>query len=318
MRELPLAETDTRTVDLLTDVATRYHVLGESQIVIARDLALDPSTVSRYLKRAREEGIVHVEIRRPRREHVEVGRDLAERFGLARVVVATAVPGEVDAVAAVAAGFIDGLLRTGMRLGVSWGRTLAGVIRHLRPGAVSRLSIAQLAGGVDDPLLGIQGHELVGELAELYPESRVQYLHAPAIVASVATRRALLSDPSINLALHAARHSELALVGIGQMDLGATLPRGGHVSPADWRLLEESGAVGNVNTRFFDAEGRPVARLERRTIAVEWSDLRSIPTVVGIATGIHKVEAIRGALKTRCIDMFVTDEPTATRLLVDG
>ena len=317
MKPVPQSESDVRAIDLLTAVATRYHLLGESQVEIARDLELDPSTVSRYLKRARDEGIVHVEIRPPRREHVEVGREVAQRFGLARVVVASAAPGDIDAVAAVGAGFVEGLLRTGMRLGISWGRTLASVVGHLRPGVVSKLSVAQLAGGVNDPAPGIQGHELVRELAELYPDSRVHYLHAPAIVRSVAVRRALLGDPSIHSALDAARRSDLALVGIGQMEPAATLPQGGHVSPVDWRLLVEQGAVGNMNTRFFDADGRPLAALERRTIAVEWRDLRAISTVVAVASGIEKVAAISGALRSECVDVLITDETTATRLLMD-
>lgn len=315
MKQLTQPGSGARTVDLLTDVATRYHLHGESQTKIARDLALDPSTVSRYLKRAREEGIVHVEIRPPRRERLEAGRELASRFGLDRVVVASTEPGDLQGLAAVAAGFLEGLLRSRMRLGISWGRTLGGMVRALRPGLVSQLQIAQLAGGVHDPLPGIQGHELVSELADRYPESRVQYLHAPAIVGSVAVRRAFLGDPTVQAALEAGRRSELALVGIGQIDADTTLLRGGHVSPEDWRLLVEAGAVGNVNTRFFDAAGRPVGNLDRRTIAIEWRDLRAIPTVVAIAAGAEKVAAIRGALVTGAIDVLVTDDLTANELL---
>ena len=78
------------TTDLLTDVATRYYLRDDSQVEIARELGLDPSTVSRYLKRARDEGIVHVEIRPPRQTDIDLGRALADRYGLARVIVAPA------------------------------------------------------------------------------------------------------------------------------------------------------------------------------------------------------------------------------------
>jgi DNA-binding transcriptional regulator LsrR (DeoR family) len=129
--------------------------------------------VSRHLKRAREEGLVRIEIVRPRRQNVDLGRELADRFGLARAVVAPTDPDLDVALGPVAADFVGGLLRSGLRLGVSWGRTLAAVIRHLRPGLVANLEIAQLAGGVHDPTPGIQGHELVRQLATLYPHSRV-------------------------------------------------------------------------------------------------------------------------------------------------
>ena len=309
---------EARTVDVLTEIATRYYLRDDSQVEIARDMGLDPSTVSRYLKRARDEGIVHVEIRPPRRTDIDLGRALAERYDLARVVVAPASDEDEDsgdAVAASAANFIDGVLRNGMHLGISWGRTLADVVRHLRPGAVSDLAIAQLAGGVEDPSPGIQGHELVRRLAELYPGSRVHYLHAPAIVSSDAAGAALADDRIVQAALEAGRSSELAIVGIGQMDDGATLMRGGHVGPDDWARLMARGAVGNVNTCFFDARGWPLTDLSLRTIAVDLEELRAIDTVVAVAAGAAKVDAIRGALATGAIDVLVTDEPTAAAVL---
>ncbi|MGZ6257931.1 MAG: winged helix-turn-helix transcriptional regulator, partial [Candidatus Limnocylindrales bacterium] len=115
-RPVPSAAGDVRTIDLLTEIAGRYYLQSQSQVDIARDLRLDPSTVSRYLKRARDEGIVHIEIRPPRREEVDLGRELAARYGLARAIVAPETDGLEDPLSPVAAEFVEGLLRSGMRL----------------------------------------------------------------------------------------------------------------------------------------------------------------------------------------------------------
>src|SRR5918912_1530013 len=111
---------DALGIDLLMEVATRYYLRADSQVDIARDLDLDPSTVSRYLKRARDEGIVHVEIRRPQHVEADLGRAIAARYGLSRVVVApTAATGRAEAggpvLAATGATFVEGLLRNGVR-----------------------------------------------------------------------------------------------------------------------------------------------------------------------------------------------------------
>ncbi len=307
-----------QAIDLLTDIATRAYIGEQSQIDIARDLGLDPSTVSRHLKRAREEGIVRIEIVRPRRQDVDLGRELADQLGLARAVIAPTDPDLDGALGPVAAAFVGDLLRSGMRLGVSWGRTLAAVIRHLHPGLVTNLEIAQLAGGVHDPVPGIQGHELVRRAAELFPASRVHYVHAPAIVGSTEARDMLLADRTVDAALAAARASELALVGIGQMDHASTLFLGGHVEASDWARLIEAGAVGNMNTRFFDGDGAPVELLEGRTIAITMQDLAAIPTVVAVAAGNDRAAAIRGAIATGCVDVLITDEVTAVALLGSG
>ena len=48
-------------MDLLVEIATWFYLHDWSQIQIARALELDPSTVSRYLKRAREESLTAAE-----------------------------------------------------------------------------------------------------------------------------------------------------------------------------------------------------------------------------------------------------------------
>ena len=211
---------------------------------IAKALDLDPSTVSRYLKRARDESIVQIEIRRPPRATENLEREVADRLGLGRVVVVSVGEDALASVAVAGAEHLSGLLRSRSRLGVSWGNTLGAVVRYLRPGSVDRLTIAQMAGGLDDSGPGIQGHDLVRSLGSLFPGSRLRYLHAPAIVDTPAIRDAILSDRGVREALRVAAASEVALVGVGTVDADATLVRGGHVTTADLRKLVQRGRRG--------------------------------------------------------------------------
>jgi DNA-binding transcriptional regulator LsrR (DeoR family) len=310
---------DQRGVELLTEIATRFYLHGQTQIRIAGNMGLDPSTVSRHLKRARDEGIVRVEIRPPRRQNADQGRAIAERYGLSRVVVASMGSGSTrstrSTLPAVAADYIGGLLQGGMRVGVGWGETLSSVVQVMEPGAVTALTICQLAGGLSESVPGIQGHELVRQLATLYPDSRVQYLHAPSIVDSSTIRAAIMSDSSVEAALAMSAGSDLALVGIGPMDENATLIRAGDLSPADVQRLQSLGAIGSMNSRFYDAAGTPVTWLDDRTVGISWDELRAIPLVVAVAGGAHKAEAIRAALETGCVTVLVTDEEAGTLLL---
>ena len=123
-------------MDQLIDIATRFYVTGQSQIEIARTVGLDASTVSRYLKRARDEGIVRVEIHRPRSLHGDLALELAQRFDLKRAVVVSgnSGAGAIQAVARAAADYVNSQLFNGMRLGLSWGRMLSAAIHMLPPG----------------------------------------------------------------------------------------------------------------------------------------------------------------------------------------
>ncbi|MGP0052348.1 MAG: sugar-binding transcriptional regulator [Solirubrobacteraceae bacterium] len=305
------------TVEFLMDLATRFYLMGESQIEIARSTGLDPSTVSRYLKRARAEGIVEIEIRRPHSLDEGLARDLTATFGLKRaVVVADGIErDEYRGVARAAAQYIDSRLANGVRLGLSWGRMLSAVIHSMSSGTVAELDISLLHGGVGSAGAGIQGHELARHLASLHPGSTVRYLHAPVLVDSPDIRDAMVRDGSIRSALEAIEGIEIALVGIGTLDESAPLIRYGHITNLDRRRLLNAGAVGDIATRFFTREGRPVQVLDDRLLAIGWDELARVPVVVAVASGLLKRDAILGALSTGCVDVLVTDEGTARQVL---
>jgi deoxyribonucleoside regulator len=304
-------------MDQLIDIATRFYLTGQSQIEIARSVGLDASTVSRYLKRARDEGIVRVEIQRPRSLHGDLALELAHDFGLKRaiVVAGNSEPGAVQAVARAAADYVNSQLVNGMRLGLSWGRMLSAAIHMLPSGTVSDLDVSLLHGGVGSAGAGIQGVELARHIASLHPHSHVHYLHAPVLVDSPDIKDAMLRDGSIRSALESAASRDLALVGIGTLDESAPLIHYGHISRQDRKRLLAAGAVGDMCTRFFTPDGKPVHVLDDRLIAVEWDELQRIPLVVAMAAGVDKRDAILGALRSGCMNVLVTDESTARAVL---
>lgn len=303
------------TDDQLIQIATWFYAQGKSQVRIARELGLDPSTVSRYLKRARAEGVVQVAISRPSRERTDLARQLAQAHGLARAIVAEADDDALGRVCAAAAVHVEQHLVMGMHLGLSWGRTVAGVVRRLQPGTVGGLVVAQMAGGVDASAPDIQGHDIVRATVVAYPGSQPRYLHAPAVVEDERLARALMRERSIRRTLDAAAASQLAIVGIGGMERVATLVTGGHITEQDHQRLIAAGAVGSMNTRFFDREGRPAGDLDGRTIALGWDQLDTIPMVVAVAAGTDKEVAVAAALRTGVVDVLVIDDQLAQRLL---
>ncbi|HLL78443.1 MAG TPA: sugar-binding domain-containing protein [Ktedonobacteraceae bacterium] len=306
---------DRSDVEFLVDIATRFYVLGHTQARIARELGVDPATVSRHLKKARDEGIVRIEIRRPRNLHLDLGRELASYYGIKRAVVVADDDGGSAAVAAAAAEYFSSQLTNGARVGLSFGRMLSAMVPLLTAGTVSDLDISMLLGGFGRAMPGIQGHELARHIASLYPHSRTHYLQAPLLLDSADIQQAMLKDGSIQAALQAAAQTELALVGIGNLDDSAPLIRYGHLSAEDQRRLVQSGAVGDVSARFFNIRGEPVSVLDDRLMAIDRESLARIPTVVGVAAGVEKYAAIQGALRSGYVDVLVTDERTAKALV---
>ncbi|HKJ30280.1 MAG TPA: sugar-binding domain-containing protein, partial [Balneolales bacterium] len=83
--------------------------------------------------------------------------------------------------------------------------------------------------------------------------------------------------------------------------------------------IKESGAVGDIALRFFDKNGDSVhTSLDDHLIGITLEELKKVKHVVGIAGGEKKLTAIRGALKGGLIDVLITDQVTASKLLEAG
>jgi DNA-binding transcriptional regulator LsrR (DeoR family) len=81
-------------------------------------------------------------------------------------------------------------------------------------------------------------------------------------------------------------------------------------------MLHEQGAVGDICLRFFDWQGRPVVTpLNDRVISMELEQLKQVKRSVGIAGGPRKINAIRGAINGGWINVLITDQQTAYRLM---
>ena len=94
------------------------------------------------------------------------------------------------------------------------------------------------------------------------------------------------------------------------------------------KRLRQLGVVGEINYQPFDHEGRIVDRPELRALmgrvlSVEGARLQALSRrddryVVAIAGGRTKLEAVRGAVAGRFMNVLVTDEDVAAALLRRG
>ena len=81
-------------------------------------------------------------------------------------------------------------------------------------------------------------------------------------------------------------------------------------------MLRSRGAVGDVLLRYYDGAGRLVpSEIDRRVVGLTLEDIASIPTVVAVAGGPGKSEAIAGALAGNVANVLVTDHLTAKELI---
>jgi DNA-binding transcriptional regulator LsrR (DeoR family) len=298
----------------LVTAAELYYRDQLSQQEVAQRLGVSRSTVSRMLQLARDEGIVHIEIRQPASEPAtarspeQLADALRTALGLRRVVVVPpARRGGVQPLVAPALGEIAALgLRAGDALAVSWGRTVLELARARRWPSLPGVLMVPAIAGFEERDERFQANDIARRAADA-SGADVSMIHAPALP-SARLRRSLLADEDISRRLAVWDRLSAALVGIGpplaEADTGPA-----HVMAAAGELR---GAVGDVVSRYFDTEGRPVPFAgEQRLLGVSREQLRNAGTVIAVAAGAAKGASIAGAARAGLIDVLVTDETTA-------
>jgi DNA-binding transcriptional regulator LsrR (DeoR family) len=202
-------------------------------------------------------------------------------------------------------------------LGLSWGTSLQAMVAATSVDKPRSVELVPLIGGLSTAESLVAGQELVRDLAGRLGAT-YRYLHAPALLRSEGARDALLAEPAIKEVLQRAASADIAMVGIGSVGTGSSndILEGLGLSPAERQEFLDAGPVGDACCRFFDAAGRAIRGVVHdRVLAVELDDLRRIPVVVGVATGVEKAPGVLGALRGGVIDGLVTDASLALTLL---
>jgi DNA-binding transcriptional regulator LsrR (DeoR family) len=308
----------------MTRVARMYYEGDLNQPQIAERLHVSQAKVSRLLKRASELGIVRVAVVPPPGGHSELEERLVARYGLADAVVAD-VPtdddsGLISAVGAAAASYLDDVLLSHERIGISsWSATLLAMVNVMstRAKAVAD-SVTQVIGGVGVPQAQVQATRLTERLATL-TGAEAHFLAAPGVVSSAALGQAMMAEPYVAGVVDLWRDLTVVLAGIGSLEPSPLLRQSGNTLPeSDLAELRQLGAVGDVCLRFFDAAGDPVrSALDGRVVGISDEALKSVPRRVGVAGGTRKHAAIRAAMLGGWINVLVTDVRTAHVMLAE-
>lgn len=294
-----------------------YHVEGSTQNDIATQLGISRVMVVRLLADARRRNEVRVTVSAPLAELIELERQLETRFNIARVIIAPfSDPDEdpVKVIAAAAGNFISGLMKSGMTVGVGWGRTLYNTLPFITGETLEDFRVVSLLGGIA-AARRFNPAEFAWQFAELF-QGEGFLIPAPAVVDSAETKHALLERCGLSAIFEMATKLDVALLSVGGITALTTSYRTGYITEADRRSLIDAGAVGDVLYNFIDESGDLVAHdVNDRVISVNLPLLRRTAERVLISGGKEKRIALRAAIKILNPTTFITDEQTAKALV---
>jgi deoxyribonucleoside regulator len=294
-----------------------YHVEGSTQNDIALQLGISRVMVVRLLADARRRNEVRVIVSAPLAELIELEREIETSYGINRVIIAPFAESDEDPVkviAAAAGNFISGLMKSGMTVGVGWGRTLYNTLPFISGETLEAFRVVSLLGGIA-AARRFNPAEFAWQFAELF-QAEGFLIPAPAVVDSPETKHALLERCGLSAIFEMADKLDVALLSVGGISTLTTSYRTGYITESDRRSLIDAGAVGDVLYNFIDENGAVIDHdVNARVISVNLANLRRTTERVLISGGKEKRIALRAALKTLSPTTLITDELTASDLL---
>lgn len=299
----------------LVRVAWYYYRDSLTQAQIADRMHISRPTVARLLERARQSGVVAIDIDTSHVGGLELSLHLQEKYNLEGVVVVpqlgAAPSGEAtnSRVAQQAAQYVGRFLRPGVTVGVGWGDTVRRTLLALRRSSLPGVTFAALTGGVE-VYMGNVGAAAGDNLAV-----NMRFVPSPLLASSPAMADALRQEKEVTSVLELAQSADITLIGVGGAIPNATILERGMVSQEQLLDYQKRGAVGDIIGEWYDEHGSPVPiDMQRVRIGLEISELRSMKKVVAAAGGIDKVAAISGALAGGYLDVLITTEDVAVAL----
>ena len=302
----------------MTRVASLYYIDELTQEKIARSLSLSRAKVGRLLKKAREEGIVEINVSQHPNLNIQLENALVERFGLQRALIAIDhqdPDAQRVAVARLVAGYLSHNLRDHMVVAVGMGRNTAAISDYVFNPLPHTCIFVSAIGGLSGAGELINPDHICRRLAERFGGQN-EILYVPAYVKDSLTRDSFLNHETIRQTLDRARRAELAIVGIGDINDNSNAVRMGWLSAQEMTQLRDLGAIGDILGYFFDINGEPTKNdIQGRVVGLSEENLRQTPTVIAIASEINKSLSILGALRTGIINILATSANNAHAVL---
>jgi len=295
-----------------------YYVAGNTQDEIARKLGVSRQTAQRLVAMAVTERLVKVRIDHPIGRCMDLGRQLADRFGL---VLAEVVPSDPEApdlltgVAIAAAAEIERVLRSEEPriIALGTGRALKATVEQLsamtcpQHRIVSRLGNMMSDGSATPYNAVVRMADRVGARHYPYP--------LPVLARDAAERGVLHAQEAVQSTLALCAQADLTLVGIGQIGPRAPLVVDGFLSVEEAERLTREGAAGEITSWIYDAGGRVMDCAYNARVASAPLGRAGDRPVIAVAVGQPKVTAIRAALRGGLVNGLITNEATAEALL---
>jgi deoxyribonucleoside regulator len=310
---------DAKDRDLLVEIAVMYYLENKTQSEIAEALFISRPKISRLLKSARELNIVDIKINYDSDEINRIKKQIQHRFGIENIVIIKTLSTEEETIKEIgkaAANELKYHLSDGIKIGMSWGRTVKCMVDQFKPKRYKDIKIVELFGAVEhgdqaEKYLSI-GYDFSQKVGGLYYS-----LPAPLYINDTSTRNILIDNPIIKNTLRMIDNCDFLITSIGAVNTNSPqVIWDAHVESKSRAELIHLGAQGYLCAHFFNQEGHFIDHPINNNIIGIKTDTIKHKKIFLIAGGLSKWKAIEAVLRGGFINTLVSDDKTLKKILI--
>lgn len=307
-----------RSVDkLIHKAAWLYYTHGLRQDEVAQRLGISRASVTLYLRRARDAGIVNITTSTQLFRHELIARQVEDAFDLDSVWIVgddNLTTDLTEHVPSVAASVFLELVQNGDRIAVAWGRTVYRIADAMAFADRQGVTVVEMCGNLGSPY-DYRPDQCIMEIARRL-NARGLNFYAPLVLRTAVLAAELRREPVIREQLDSISSCSLALFTIGTISEDSHVIKCGALGLAELADLKALGATGVIAGQIIDANGALLdCDYNRRMISADFDAIRAIPRRLVVVQEDDKFEPLMAALKGGFATHLVVTAAMARRLI---
>ena len=298
-------------------VAELYYMQNLTQQEISKIIGISRPTVSRLLEDAKKLGIVEIKIDSSINIDNEISRRLRKKLGLKDVIVVDTYEDDyeksLNKVGQAASEFFMSMLRPGISIGISWGKSIRSLVNNLDKIYLENVNIYQLVGGLNGE--DYDSTKIAFEMASKFNVSP-NIINAPAILENEQLATSLMKMPNIMKTIEEGKNVDMCVMGVGSFEEYETsLQRSGYINNDEKKSLIEKGASAHILSRVIDKDGNEITEFNKRSISIPLDSLKNKELSICIGVTKQKAKAILSVIKGKYANVIIIDKCCAEEIL---
>lgn len=310
-----------QSTNLILKAAYLYYYKGMLQQEIAEQLDISVSTVSRLLKKAKEQQIVHFAIDQDYLECIMLEESLQEKYGLKEVIVAP-LPNhgenmrmeEIKKIVGLeGARYLQRVVTDNDMVGVAYGETVWYVYNYLNPCQRRDVEFVTLHGYLYHEANRLDGSWLVPRIAKAFG-GKYYVINYRGIQRNRKGVLNALNDGHVRRVFEQFPKITISISGVGMVhpENPTILLRGNYLSQEHQEMILNADACCDLMLRFLNRDGIECnTPMRSHVVGIPLESYKRIPNKVIVASDARKYEAVLALLRNRLVDTLILDQNLA-------